>query len=170
MNTFSYYKEFINKLQEIEHIQFTPLYEFEVIPSKITIGLRHDIDSNPRMAVRFSKHLARLGIPSTFYLLPSSSYYRDYSEHDFARNKNLVNILHQLIISGCEIGLHNDAFEFGKKAPERIKLEINWLRANGAKIRGTVAHNNLASYKAENYEIFKERILFKRKVLDHRAR
>jgi len=110
-----------------------------------------------------AQYLARMGIPSSFYLLSCHSYYFQRIDSR-KRNPELVKLIHALILTGCEIGLHNDAFEYGVKGHEHIKCEIDWLRSKGAKIRGTAAHNNLASYKAENYEVFKERVLFQRKT------
>lgn len=110
-----------------------------------------------------ARHLARLGISSSFYLLPSTSYY--FKSHiTRQRSPELLGLLYSLILTGCEIGLHNNAFEYGEDGPKVVKDEIKWLNSVGAHIKGTVAHNTLASYKAENYEIFKERVLFPRKT------
>lgn len=163
MNTFGYYKTLIREVAQIENTRFLSLCEFKKEDTFKTILLRHDIDSNPGTAIRMTRHLARLGIPSSFFLLPSNSYYY-IDKGTRERSPQLINIIYSLILTGCEIGLHNNAFEYKSSGPQVIKDEIKWLNSIGAKIKGTVAHNTLASYRAENYEIFKERILFKRKT------
>jgi hypothetical protein len=81
----------------------------------------------------------------------------------------LINWVKHFIVTGCELGLHNDAYgvyvNYNCNGIESIKKEIEWLRSVGATIRGTVAHNTAVTYGAENYEIFKEKVLWKREVL-----
>jgi len=164
LNPFSYYKAIIEGLSQINPVEFAPLYDFDKRSELKLVGLRHDIDSNPWMGLRMARHLTALGIPSSFYLLPTASYYGMYLEAGFKRKPHLKNLIYGLIVAGCEIGLHNDAFRYGNQAPERVETEIEWLREQGAIIRGTVPHCTLASFGAENYEIFKERVLFKREI------
>jgi hypothetical protein len=47
---------------------------------------------------------------------------------------------------------------------ERVRQELAWLRFSGAIVRGTVAHNSAPVYGGENYEIFKERVLWRREA------
>jgi hypothetical protein len=84
----------------------------------------------------------------------------------FYRNPLLKDWLKALIISGCEIGLHTDAFNlylnFNVDGAMAIVEELNWLRLQNANIVGTAAHNSFPTYNAENFEIFKNYALWGR--------
>ena len=169
-NPFWYYHQIIDKLLNLGAIQIVPLYELQAVSSTGTriIGLRHDVDANPLAALKCARHLARRGVCGSFYLLHTSPYYGDFHHGTFVRNPMMSQWVRMFIVTGCELGLHNDAFGVckfhGKDGAESIRQELVWLRSLGAVIRGTVAHNSAPVYGAENYEVFSERVLWQREV------
>lgn len=158
INRFEYYQLLIEELCEIPNTLMLPLYEIQEAPAngKRLLGLRHDIDSNPGMALKAARLLAWKGICGSFYLLPTAKYYK---------RTHLEPLIKNLIITGCEIGIHNDvygAYIKGVDGSKQLKEEISYLRGLGAQIYGTVAHATAALYGAENFEIFKEHTLYPR--------
>ncbi|MCA9290980.1 MAG: hypothetical protein KDA25_07620 [Phycisphaerales bacterium] len=132
-------------------------------------ALRHDIDADPIAAVRCSRHLARLGVAGSFYLLHTAPYYGDVHDGVFVRNPAVIDWVRAMIVAGSEIGLHIDPFglmrDHGMDGVEAVKAEIHWLRTQTANVTGTVSHNSAAvNGGAENYEVFARHVLLRRKV------
>ncbi len=169
-NSFSYYQHIIDNLLHINRIKIVPLYELQEQSAENIrlIGLRHDIDSNPEMALKAAKYLARKGVCGSFYVLHTASYYGEFKNNTFIRNSKLAEWILGFIVAGCEIGLHNDALGVfsvhNRDGLEHFKQELEWLRSLGAVIHGTVGHNSAPIYGAENFEIFKERVLWYREA------
>jgi len=151
LNPLNYYNEIVDGLTT-KDLKILPLSELKS-SLKPVVGLRHDIDNHPDTALYMARYLAMKGLPGSFYLLHSASYYRQ---------ENIPEIVYRLNVAGCEIGLHNDAWIYGSNGPQKVKKELKYLRSVGADIKGTVAHNSFHSYKAENYEVFKEKVLLDR--------
>jgi len=151
LNPINYYHEIIEGLIARD-IEIHPLSELKP-SSKPVIGLRHDIDNHPNIALHMARYLAMKGTPGSFYLLHSASYYT---------RENIPQIIYKMNVAGCEIGLHNDAWAYYEKGPRVVKNELEYLRSLGAQVKGTVAHNSMSTYKAENYEVFKEKVLLDR--------
>lgn len=169
-NPFYYYEYLVSELVDIENVNIVRLCDLfnESAAGTRLIALRHDIDADPLTALRCARFLARKGVGGSFYLLHTALYYGQYSGGIFIRNSELRDWLHGFMLAGCEIGLHNDCLYLyhnlnidGAKA---LADEINWLRSNGVSVCGTVAHNSGPVYGAENFEIFKGRILWPRTV------
>jgi hypothetical protein len=120
--------------------------------------LRHDVDNDPDTALRMARHLASRGVAGSFYLLHTAPYYGRFVDRVLVRNPELAGWVRGMIVAGCEIGVHNDAFGAelteGVKGPAALVAEIDWLRSQGAVIRGTVAHNSAPAYGAANSEVF----------------
>ena len=169
-NNFEYYKLLINRISELESTKILPLYELADATSKNykLIGLRHDIDADPLKGLKAARYLARYGICGTFYLLHTAVYYGEFYDGIFIRNPRLVDWVKGFILSGAELGLHNDAlgtqYHMGIDYKDILRTELTWLRSQGATIRGTCAHNSIASYGAENYEVFNNNVLWNRTV------
>jgi hypothetical protein len=132
------------------------------------VGLRHDVDTDPFTALRAARALAQRGICGSFYLLHTSPYYGDFLDGVFVRNPHVVDWVRALIVAGCELGVHNDAFGvckyYERDGADALCQEIAWLRSQGARILGTTAHNSAPVHGAENFEVFKERLLWARKA------
>lgn len=165
-NPFTYYMRLIDELRQLSGIEIVPVCDlmntFESGSPKIAI--RHDVDADPLTAIRCARYLAKHGVPSAFYILHSALYYGRYSNGCFMRNPEVREWVEALIVAGCEIGMHNDAIgvcqEHGVNGAESLVEELGYLRAIGANIQGTCAHNSFPIHGGSaNSEIFKERVL-----------
>jgi hypothetical protein len=169
-NPFAYYEELVLRLLRDPVVEFVPCYELLHRPAtgRTLVALRHDLDSDPITGVRAARFLARYGICGSFYLLHTAGYYADLHEGVVVRNPMLPRLIRDFIVSGCDLGLHNDALwvfrEWGRNGIEALIQELTYVRACGALVRGTVAHNSGPVYGAENYEIFSGRRLWQREV------
>lgn len=171
-NPFWYYEKLLDDLANIDNVEILPLREFvkKSNSNKKRIGFRHDIDADPITAVKCARALAKRGLSGSFYFLHSAIYYGEFYNKVFIRNPEVQNWIKQIVIAGSEIGLHNDAIGITNRykinGVKHLKDEINWLSSLGTNIYGTVAHNNFLVNGAENYEIFEELTLYKRKIFD----
>ena len=170
-NPFHYYRELIDFLSAVgRSISIVPLADLmtETAGQGSRIAIRHDVDADPITAVRCARYLARTGIPGSFYLLHTAPYYGLFQQGMFVRSPLLQKWVRELILAGCEIGLHNDALgvylHHGFDGAQALTTEIAWLRDQGAVVKGTVAHNSGPAYGAENSEVFHGRLLWSRSV------
>ena len=170
-NPFCYYEALIDELNDIPSLNMLDGANFANCceKDKLHVFLRHDVDSDPITALKAARYLARVGKSGSFYLLHTSPYYAECYNDVVVRNPALIHWIHGFIVSGCEVGLHNDAHGvqklWGLDGITAIREELSWLRSQGLNIRGTVAHNSGPAYGTENYEIFEGRGLWKRKSL-----
>lgn len=176
-NTFEYYKFLILKLLKIEGLKLLPLFELAGLqPShnEIYLGLRHDIDADPLTGLDCARFLTSNRICGSFYLLHTSPYYGDFYGPHFLRNPNLKDWIAAFVTAGSELGVHNDCLHIFEKhnlnGAQALVTEIAWLRAVGANIRGTVAHNSGPIYGAENFEIFSHLKLWSRPLLTNNGK
>lgn len=169
-NGFAYYVELVEALRSMRELRVVPAVELATQSTDASprVTLRHDVDADPVTGLRLARHLARMGICGTFYLLHSAPYYGDVHGGIVVRQPQLAGWLRGYIVAGCEIGLHNDAL--GMYCAHDIdplallKTELAWLRAQGACVRGTSAHNSISATGAENYEVFTECVLWRRNL------
>jgi len=71
------------------------------------------------------------------------------------------------IVAGCELGLHTDPYQLyarGVDGAAHVKVKLEWLRSQGAIVRGTVGHNSAPAYGCENFEVFREHVMWDRKM------
>lgn len=172
---FSVYDRLLEKLSGISGLAFVPCSDLMTpLSGKSQLALRFDIDADPFTALRLARWNARQGIPSTFYILHTAAYYARYENGRIIRNPELKDWVEDFLVSGCELGLHNDAFrvygEWGMDGAEALITELSWLRGQGARISGTAAHNSFPVYGAENFEIFKNRPVWDRPSFSWRDR
>ena len=165
---FEHFQLLTERIDRSDRIFAHPLLHFSHLKpdTGVHVGLRFDVDADPWTAVRMARHLARIGIGGSFYLLPTSPYYGHYSEDHFIRNAYVKHLVRDMIVAGCEIGLHNDAMHIHATSnidgAHATAAEIQWLRSQGAQIDGTVGHNSIVVYGFENSELFKRRVLWER--------
>lgn len=165
-NPFHHYEQLLTMLESHTRVSLSPCYEFAGAPrgSSVQVSLRHDVDADPVTAVRMARLLARRGIGATFYLLHTAIYYGQFFGSLFIRHRELPRWIEQMLVAGCELGVHNDALgahqRLGVDGPAALVQEIEWLRGQGATIRGTAGHNSAPVYQAENSEIFRGRVLW----------
>ncbi|NNL86592.1 MAG: hypothetical protein HKP27_13115 [Myxococcales bacterium] len=170
VNDFSYYRDFVAKLLALEDFAIVPLKSlFTPSGTARQLSLRYDVDVDPIAAIRIAQYNARFGFCGSVFLLHTAGYYGQMAGPGFSRNATLREWVQALIVAGCEIGLHIDPFglytQFRTDGAEGVETELAWLRSLGAKIEGTVAHNSFPTYGAENFEIFRERRIWRRSSL-----
>ncbi len=162
-NPFQLYRTVVGALQAERRIEVLPLAQLmePLAAGRIRVALRHDVDGDCRTALRAARHLARVGIPGSFYLLHTSPYYGRVSRRGtFRRHPGAAELVHALLLTGVEIGLHCDPLslylDHGIDGAGAVRTELNWLRKQGVRVRGVVAHNSAAAYGAENFEVFRQ--------------
>jgi hypothetical protein len=115
-----------------------PLRELAVTPAP-AVGLRHDVDSRLESALALARIEQAHGVRATYFVLHTSSYYRDRE----ATLRSLRVIQDDL---GHEIGWHNDLATLqlvhGVDAATYLARELEWLRAAGIRITGAAAHGS----------------------------
>ncbi len=170
-NPFALYRQLIDVLVAKEQTELRPLHRLgdPVPPDRRAVSLRHDIDGDVSTGLRAARHLARHGVPGSFFLLHVSFYYGRFGNGRFYRHAAMGSYVEGFIVAGCELGLHCDPLSVylnqGTDGSEAVAEEIRWLRSQGAQIRGTVAHNSAPNYGAENFEVFRGRALADRRSL-----
>jgi Methyltransferase domain len=165
LNTFSYYTATIERLKAMANISFVPVGDIcaETDSRSKRLALRHDVDADIVTAVRCARFLADQKIPGAFFILHTSHYYGVFNSakgsSQFTRHSGFRRFLDQLLETGCEIGIHNDAlgviFDHGGNGTKVFVEELAWLRSCGAVVTGSAAHNSATVYGAEGFEIFK---------------
>ena len=171
-NGIDYYKRCIEAISGSERIEIVPMYELaqRSKSARPRVAIRHDVDADPVVAVQLAGILAQRGICGSFFLLHSAPYYGSVNGNLFIRQSRVAGWVRQLIVSGVEVGLHNDSIgmfmRHGFDPAAVVRRELLWLRSQGAVVRGTVAHNSIAAQPAENYEIFAPQVLWERPVLN----
>jgi hypothetical protein len=164
-NSFGLYRRLVDGLNDNRRVVVRPLKTLlEPVPAgKMVIGLRHDVDDDILTGLRAARHLARVGIPGSFYLLHVSHYYGRFERGKFLRHPGMTDYLRDLVVAGCEVGLHVDALgvyeRYGTDGAAAVETELGWLREQGARVEGTAAHNSAPVYGAENFEVFRGRSL-----------
>lgn len=165
-----YYEWVIDELASLPNLSLRPLCTlFDNDDDTVArIGLRHDVDMDPVAAVRCSRYLAYKGIRGSFYLLHTNPYFGTFVSNRFIINSELSKWVRDLVVAGSEVGLHHDTLHLyrnvGVNGLDRLARDISLLRSYGAQVYGVVAHNSGPLYGAENYEIFEEHLLWKRRV------
>lgn len=167
-NSLFVYERLVELLKLTPTVQVRPMRELRnpIDSDDKVVCLRHDIDADPEKGVDLSKILAREGIPGTFYLLTSANYYGQFVGDTFVRNPMVKTWVKNFIVSGCELGLHNDALgisiNYRVNGSKALIDELAYIRSLGAVVTGTVAHNSFPVHMAENFEVFEEHQLWKR--------
>ena len=156
LDSFTDYQALIAAIRELPDSEVVPMRELMRTPAGNVrrLALRYDIDVDPYTALQLARYNARYALCGSFYLLHSSYYYGVFAEGVLHRNPLLREWATALSVAGCELGLHTDPlalyFEHGVDGADGVRQELAWLRSQGVPIEGTVAHNSLPLYGAEN--------------------
>jgi|GEM_PF-1765112 len=160
------YRDLLESMSAQEGLEFKTFAEGlgSPPPADKVIGLiRHDVDGDLVAALDMAKLEAAYSISSTYFLLHTAPYYAITTDGVTRRNEESVSIYKEIEALGHEIGIHTDALELYQthlvNGSEALQQEIEWLRQQGLRIRGTLAHNSFNVYGANNYTIFKGRPL-----------
>lgn len=123
--------------------------------SRRVIGLRHDVDDNPRSfetALAFAEWEFERGYSSTYYLLHGAHYW----------NEENLDLVPRFVDLGHEVGIHVNAIAVAlveDDDPHRVLFRaLEELRATGVPVRGCVAHGDRLchAHRFVNDEIFTE--------------
>ncbi len=140
------------------------------------IFLRIDVDADPWTGLRMARELAMHGIAGSIFLLHTAPYYGFHAGEIFVRHGWMPSLVRDLVVSGIEVGLHNDVMGLAgtmgdpAAAAAAVETEIQWLRSLGAGVRGTVGHNSIRGQGAESSEVFRERRLIPDRLDPRRAK
>ena len=169
---FDTFRIMTDSLAKCDRLNIKPLCKLKTERSNdlVNVGLRVDIDADVQTACRMARYCAQVGVGSSFYLLPTALYYGQYEKDLLVRSPELAAIVQNLIVAGCEIGLHNDVMHVASTTDldpiGALWTELFWLRSHGANVLGTVGHNSISVYGADNSEVFKNRVFWNREVCD----
>lgn len=129
--------------------------------SKVVVGLRHDIDSNPFKAIEMAMMEKDFGVRATYFILPTASYYGTFGSLGHVRNICLDSVCKALYLTGAEIGIHNDLLtvmiEYNLDPFEFNRNEMLYFRALNIPVWGTASHGSaIAKITVPNFQIFSD--------------
>ena len=163
--TYKNYVEFLLKISDTSKYIIVPLdkYNETINPNKIIIGLRHDVDLDLNIAYNLSTVENNFGVRSSYYILHTASYYLANSNNMAVHNTSIIPTL-KIMQNDYhhEIGWHNDlvTLQLVYKIDPVIFLhqELDWLRGEGLKIKGTASHGSSYCYVYNylNFYFFEE--------------
>ena len=140
----------------LEHFKRTvPLCEFHADKDgNNLVGLRHDVDHDLDMALEMSYWESEAGIRSSYFLLPTATYWQEKGFVEKALQIQDFNHevgLHVNIISQWMEGLIDDALD-------GIREQIQTLRQSGIRLTGMSSHGDRLCYEKNflNYWLFEE--------------
>lgn len=158
------YYDLIKSLAACPRIRFAPHCDLMTQPvsdDEIVCSIRHDVDADPRVSLAEAEIEAEFNASSTYFILHTATYYGAFQNGIFRRNSCMAVIYRKIQELGQEIALHTDPLELFQNlninGAEAIVTEVEWLRSQGLRIVGSVAHNSAPIYGVENYAIFKGR-------------
>ncbi len=163
--TYEKYAAFLTKISDTSKYVVLPLNEFRTIINnkKIVIGLRHDVDNDLNLALRFSESESRLGFRSTYFILHTAPYYLVNPDIKTVHTDSIIPVLKFMQDEKhFEIGFHNDLVTlqavYNIDPVNFLHKELSWLRSNGINIYGTASHgsNYCYIYYYLNYYFFVE--------------
>lgn len=112
--TTSHYRDLIRKAKEKNYI-FSRYHSFDK-NSKFVLW-RHDIDLSPHRALRLAQIENEEGVFSTYFIHLHSEYYNPFE-------KEVFNIIKQIIGLGHDIGVHFDAHFYDLKTEKEIETRL----------------------------------------------
>jgi len=132
------YRRYDEWLARLDPARIVPLCELEEAESPV-LGLRHDVDSRLESALELGRLEHERGIRATYFILHTAPYYR--------QDGALLEVLRRLQDGyGHELGWHNDLVTLqrveGIDAGDYLEGELEWLRGNGIRVRGSAAHGS----------------------------
>ncbi len=158
------YYELIKALASNPRIRFAPhcdLRDQTIGSDEIICSIRHDVDADPRVSLAEAEIEAEFNASTTYFMLHTAPYYGTFHKGVFRRNSCMAVLYRQIQDLGQEIALHTDPLELFQNlkinGAEAVVTEIEWLRSQGIRIVGSVAHNSAPIYGIENYAIFQGR-------------
>jgi hypothetical protein len=160
-NDLAYFRAMMQSLRGIPGVRCGTGRDLAFRRDGVNVSVRVDLDIDLPAALEMALISSQVGVPLSFYLLHTAPYYGRFRDGVFWRHEAMADMYRALQDSGCEIGLHVDAFapclSYGVDGVEALRQELAWLRRLGLRIEGTSGHNAAPSYGAESCEVFAER-------------
>lgn len=152
------YADFIGALKQVADI--VPLAQItQPAGDRICVGLRYDVDACFLSALYMARIEKDLGVPATYYFLPTASYYGEWSSAGVKRNEGIFRLmLYMQNELDREIGYHDDwtklFVDFALPPKETFEKELEYWRSRGLRVKSIVAHNSAYVYGIGNYELW----------------
>jgi hypothetical protein len=130
-------------------------------PSKVVIGLRHDMDFNVFRGLEMADIEKSYGIRSTYFVLPTAEYYGTITTTGVIRNIGMDSLYKRINKRGGEIGIHNDLLAvmiiYSLDPLIFNRKDLEYFRKIGIDIHGTASHGSyIARETVTNYQIFSD--------------
>jgi len=138
--SYDHYKEIL-ELAKRQYGIMTMLQYSSSRPDKALV-LRHDIDTNPRRALRMAQIEKKLDVRSTYFVRVHAEMYNPFGFKTYRQLREISRM-------GHEIGLHLENLDFSNITEEDpssvLKREIQVLQTVlGTKVRGVAAHRGFS--------------------------
>ena len=149
---------------ESEKFKVVPIRDMDAAedPTKVIIGLRHDVDRHPFKALEISRMEQNHGFSASYYILSNAYYAGKYVSGRLLRYPAMGEVYRKIADMGMEIGIHNDLltmqlardidpFDFNSG-------EIAYYRSLGIEVTGSVAHGSplMRQLSLTNYYVFSD--------------
>jgi len=152
------YERFLTELARIA--QIVPLRDLPVSdPAAIRVGLRFDVDGDLLTAVHTASVEHRLGVPATYFFLPTADYYGRWEKGVVERDPGaLLAVRYLQDALGREIGYHDDWIrlfvEHGIEPERGLSDELGHWRAQGLRVASICSHNSAYVHGIGSFEIW----------------
>lgn len=163
-DSFAQYERLLDDLvaaPQVDVVPFRRLLDEAPGPGRVRCAIRHDVDIDVRAALMCAQAETARDLESTYFILHTAPYYGTFDGDSFRRHGAMAATYRSLQHLGHEIALHTDPLlvyqTHGMDGAEALRVEIEWLRAQGLVVEGTTAHNSVSVYGAANFAIFKGR-------------
>lgn len=163
-DSFAQYERLLDDLAadpKVDVVPFRRLLDEAPAPGRVRCAIRHDVDIDVRAALMCAEAETARGLESTYFILHTAPYYGTFDGPLFRRHGSMAAVYRSLQALGHEIAVHTDPLlvyqSHGMDGAECLRVELDWLRAQGLEVEGTTAHNSVSVYGAANFAIFRGR-------------
>ena len=161
--TYAEYEELLACLDD-EKFRVVSIQDMNAIedPTKVIVGLRHDVDRHPFKAMEMSRMEEEHGFGASYYILSNAYYAGKYVDGQYTRYTAMGEVYRNIADMGMEIGIHNDLLTM-QLARDIDPLEFNtetmeYYRSLGIEVTGNVAHGSplMRELSLTNYYVFSD--------------
>jgi len=131
-------------------------------PSKVIVGLRHDVDRHPFKAVEMALMEKKHGFGASYYILPNAYYAGAYVDGQYQRYQEMGEVYQRISSQGMEIGIHNDLLTMQLSRdidPVGFNAKtVEYFQSLGIATVGSVAHGSplMRQLALTNYYVFSD--------------
>ncbi len=152
------YEAFLEELRKVATV--VPLEQVTRREAgSIRVGLRLDVDRDLFSALFTARIEYALGLPATYFFLPTSDYYGTWENGRVHRNSGTFEAMRYLQDSlEREIGYHDDCVklyaDFDLEPEVGLQQELQEWRRHGLKPRSICSHNSAYVYGVGSFEVW----------------